>query len=312
MLTPASKLAVEINRVLVPFKSVPDAIRRFCAPALLHSESAPIDIALFGSAFLFRYRGRNFALCTRHQFETGPVARGGEDFTLVFRDAEGRPHGLNPNRVTKLRFAAIEHANLDDLFLAEFEDVRGEFDVRAAALSLDLDSTLDRYPPDQVKLMFTYGYPLDEASYGLSLDDHGMPAAADVTVRWMRMFLELDSPALLDTENRRAMVPNRRDPKEPEDPNGFSGAPVFFVALDDDNFARLGFAGVITDARPGRYMVYDAKIIKQIVDRYVDTESPHAEAQRAGGHSGHVSPIDSNTLRTSASASSGEMPGGGS
>ncbi|AWO92691.1 MULTISPECIES: hypothetical protein [Bradyrhizobium] len=274
MLPATAKLAIEINGVLVPFKSAPDALRRFCVPAFVHSEEGPVDLAVFGSAFVFRYRGRNFALCTRHQFGKGSLQRRGEDFTLTFRDVKGQLHGLNPNRITKLSFKAEEHANFGDLFLAEFEDVRGEFNIRGAALSLDLERTLDTCPPDRLKLMFTFGYPLDEAAYDIVFDEEHVAVAADVVARWMRVYLQLDGPALMDTENRRPMVPDRRDPAEPDDPNGFSGAPVFFIGLDDGNFAYVGFAGIITDARRGRYMVYDGKIIKQVLDRYVDTEEP--------------------------------------
>jgi hypothetical protein len=270
MLEALAKMSIAINGFIVLFKGVPDAISRFCVPAMLHSENDIFDVAMFGSAFVFRYRGRNFALCTRHQFGTGRSAKSGEHFTLMFKDDDGRNVGLNPNRVTKVAMKHPEHTNFGDLFLAEYEDQRGAHNIRSKALELDLAETLDRLDPKQVKLIFTFGYPLEEAGYEILYDEDEMPLSVQVTARLVKLYLDLDGPALLDTENRRPMVPNDRGPTEPDDPNGFSGAPVFFLALDDNNNARLGFAGMISDARRGRYMVYDSLHIRQIVDRYIE------------------------------------------
>jgi hypothetical protein len=275
MLKALAKLSITINGFSVLFKNVPDAIRRFCVPAMLYSEDCVSDVAMFGSAFFFRYRGRNFALCARHQFGKGISARSGEDFTLMFKDADGRDMGLNPNRITKIAMKHPEHANLADLFLAEYEDQRGVHNIRSKALELDLAETLDRFDPEQVKLIFAFGYPLEEAGYEFEYDDDENPVSVHVTARVLRMYLELDGPALLDTENRRPMAPDRRDPSEPGDLNGFSGfsgAPVFFLALDGNNNARLGFAGMITHARRGLYMVYDSLHIRQVVDRYIEDD----------------------------------------
>jgi hypothetical protein len=43
-----------------------------------------------------------------------------------------------------------------------------------------------------------------------------------------------------------------------------------FSAFDGKNNSRLGFAGMITDARAGRYMVYDSPRIRQIVDKHIE------------------------------------------
>jgi hypothetical protein len=270
MLDAQAKLSVKVNGFAILFKSVPDALKRFCIPAMLHSENSVSDIAMFESAFLFRYRGRNFAICTRHQFGKGSAEISGEDFTLMFKDDGGRDVGVGPNRITKITMQHGEHENLADLFLAEYDDQRGNFNIRGKTLELDLSETLERFDNDQIKLIFGFGYPLDEAGYELIYDEDEMPVSVHVTARFVKVYLELDGPALLDTENRRPMVPHRRDPTEPNDPNGFSGAPVFFLALDRQLNAKLGFGGIITDARPGRYMVYDGFHIRQIVDKYID------------------------------------------
>ena len=49
-----ANLSIPINGVFVPFKSVADAIRRFCVPAFFHHENQPaFDLSKVGSAFLF-------------------------------------------------------------------------------------------------------------------------------------------------------------------------------------------------------------------------------------------------------------------
>jgi hypothetical protein len=61
-----------------------------------------------------------------------------------------------------------------------------------------------------------------------------------------------------------------RSGDEAIDPDGMSGAPVFFIYLEDRKEAHLGFAGMVTDARIERYMVYDGALIRQVVDAFID------------------------------------------
>lgn len=130
-----------------------------------------------------------------------------------------------------------------------------------------MTETLDRFDPEQVKLVFSFGYPLDEAGYDIQYDDEGLPVSVHVIARLVKLYL--DGPALLETGNRRPIIPNSRIRPSP---NGFSGAPVLFLALDGKNNARLGFAGMITNARPGRYMIYDSLHIRQIADQYIEDD----------------------------------------
>jgi hypothetical protein len=132
----------------------------------------------------------------------------GENFTLMFKDADGRDVGLNPNRITKIAMKAPQHANFTDLFLAEYEDQRSAHDIRRKTLDLDLTETLDRFDPEQVKLIFSFGYPLDEAGYDIQYDDEDLPVSVHVIARLVKLYL--DGPALLETGNRRPIVPNSR------------------------------------------------------------------------------------------------------
>ena len=72
----------------------------------------------------------------------------------------------------------------------------------------------------------------------------------------------------MDVENRFPMAIHKEAPIELKDPDGASGAPVFFVYQDRSNQAHLGFAGLVTHANElGRFMVYDAAVIQKIVEQ---------------------------------------------
>jgi hypothetical protein len=133
--------------------------------------------------------------------------------------------------------------------------------------------SLDGVRPDQVKAIFAIGYPTNVRTTEVTFDEDFNPTGMYMINRWVRLYLELDGPALLDVENRRPLVKHRTFEQTLDDPDGLSGAAVFFVHLNTDLEARLGYAGMITHARHDRFMVYDGTIIRRIVDEYIDTEN---------------------------------------
>jgi hypothetical protein len=136
----------------VPFKTVADAIRRFCTPAFFHYEDqAVFDLSRIGSAFLFRYRGRNFALLTRHQLGKDLSAVRPEQFTVTLIEPGGAKVGLSPNAVTKVQVENIEHSNLEDVLLLEYDNMREMRNLRALFLNLDLAHTLEMVAPNGAK-----------------------------------------------------------------------------------------------------------------------------------------------------------------
>ena len=262
------KLSVPINGVFVALAQVAGALRRFCTPALFHHENQNVfDLSSAGSALLFRYRGRNLALCTYHQLGKGLNAVRPEQFMIM---ADGGKTGLAPNRVSRVRMEHPEHENLEDIFLAEYADDREGRDLRPFFLKLDLGMNLGGVQPESVQAIFAIGFPTFAREPTLEIDDDGEPTKWAVQAHWVKLYLARSENQLLDTENRTPMVQDGRADQEAIDPDGMSGAPVFFVGLTTETNAFLGFSGMITHALGQRYMVYDASHLKTVVDRYID------------------------------------------
>ena len=261
------KLSVEINRLWIGFSQVPERLRKFVTPALFYHEGQDVfDLSAPGTAFLVRYRETNFAICTRHQLGTGDVEVEPANFTVV---VEGNV-GLSPNRVSRITMDDPDHKNLEDVYIAEYADDRDGRDLRPFFLDLDLGANLHTVNADLIQAMFALGFPMFARDGDLEEDEDGLPTKWLATARWVKLYLEIDQVRLLDTENRIPMVQDKRVEQETIDPDGMSGAPVFFIGKTQDHNAFLGFAGMVTNANGRRYMVYDAAILKQVLDSYVD------------------------------------------
>lgn len=259
-----AKLAVPINGFLHSITDVPSAIRRFCTPAFFHHDNSDFDLSALGTAFLFRYRGRNFGVCTAHQLDKSVNQ---EDFTVL---VDGGKKGISPNRISKVRMDNAHHANLEDLFIAEYDNIRDGRDVRGMFLSIDLGVNLQSVPQDQVLVAFAIGYPTFAREADMVFDDDGIMTSWSPLSKWVKLYLKVDKPALLDTENRIPMIQDDRADQQTIEPDGMSGSPVFFIGKTPDNDAYFGFAGMITTARDRRYMVYDGAILKSVIDRCID------------------------------------------
>lgn len=282
-----AKLSVPVNGILVPIKAAAESLRRFCTPAFFHHEGQSIfEMSKVGSAFLVRYRGA-----------TRP-----EQFTVTLIEPDGTRVGLSPNVVSKVRMEHAEHSNLEDVLLLEYENTRGARNLRRLFLELDLARTLETVDPASVKAIFAVGYPTAFGDVIIKRDEESNVTGMDMELRWVKLYLVPDGPALLDAENRRAMVQDPNYDQETIDPDGMSGAPVFFVWLDQSFQAHLvvrcqrkiptavvtcplrhrmlavasvrvdplGFVGMITHGRDRRYMIYDGALLRQVVGRYMD------------------------------------------
>ncbi|SHJ95004.1 hypothetical protein SAMN02745911_3791 [Aureimonas altamirensis DSM 21988] len=166
-----------------------------------------------------------------------------------------------------------DHKNLEDLFIAEYADERDGRDLRPFFLDLDLGVNLQTASRVQIQATFALGFPTFARDGDFVFDEEGIPTKWLATARWVKLYLRVDEPKLMDIENRIPMVQDERADQQTIDPDGMSGAPVFFIAKTNENDAFMGFAGMITDARDRRYMVYDAQVLKQVLDTYVDEPS---------------------------------------
>jgi hypothetical protein len=256
--------SIEINGILVGFKDVPEAIQRFCVPALFYKADQPeYDVFPSGSALLLRYRGRNFAICTLHQTKYLEP----RNFQVLFHEADGRRVGAKPDRSILLSAEKPDHANMGDIAILEYDDERNGRDLRQRFLRLDLAVTRDELAPEALLASFSIGYP----TYARDVEFPEGDDAATIISRGVVLYLADSSPALMDEENRRPMV---QDPaaNQPmlEKPDGMSGAPVFCFWSDERRQVRLSFVGMITSAKNGRFAVYQAGYIRQWFDHIID------------------------------------------
>ena len=133
-------------------------------------------------------------------------------------------------------------------------------------------------PPEQIKAIFAIGFPTEARDSETTFDDDDMPVGFNMTVRWVRFYLELAEPAPMDTENHRALVRHRTFQQGLTSPDGLSGAPVFFVYMDEGLNARVGFAGMITQSNGIRFALYEAETIRPVLDRYIDDDGRPASS----------------------------------
>lgn len=255
--------SVAINGVWVAVEAVPAALQRFCAPCFFYNEGEPVyELSKLGSAFLMRYRNRNFALCSYHQVRDRDWA----DFHVLIREPDGRIIGVGPEGGAQAQLPLPEHENLADIVLFEYANERNERDLRGRFLQLDLTRVRDDVRAENVHRSFAIGYP----TYAVNIDDPEDGNPANWAVPWVRLWLTDTARQILDHENRRPMIQDgRARQRQLPDEDGMSGAPVFFFGFEDGR-VFLGFVGMVTAARNARYMVYPAGYIRQFLDQYID------------------------------------------
>lgn len=266
-------LSVCINGLWIGYNSLPIAVRRFCAPAFFHNEGEPtFDLTTRGSAILLRFKGRNFAVLTHHQLGRGVHTLEAKDFTIGIDDPDGRRVGLTPVAVTRVSVESDAMKNLEDLQICEYEDVRNQRDLTDRFLRLDLAHTLETVSPNAIKGMFVIGFPSEFTTIEVGeWDEQGGEVPMSIRFQWVKVHLR---PAAVrhpfDPDNRIILEPDPEAPTTLSDPDGLSGAPVFFVWQDSGDQAWLGLAGVVTNARIDRFAVYSAVHIRTALQQHVD------------------------------------------
>ncbi|WP_210165324.1 hypothetical protein [Beijerinckia mobilis] len=261
------KLSVTVNGILVPLKNVENAIARFCKPALFHNKNeTTYDLSKSGSTFLLRYKRRNIALFTRHQLGNEQSLFKPEQSTITFTDIDGTVIGIGPIAASRVLMKHTEHSNLEDVVFLDYGNEHNKRNLRGLFLDIDSMSTLSTVNQDLIKVIFAIGYPTAYGMIDIKCDDDGIVTCVSMQSNKVKLYLSIDEPMTFDPENRIPMVQNERANQETIAPDGMSGAPVFFVWLDNSSNAHLGFAGIITHARDRRYMIYDGEILRQILD----------------------------------------------
>lgn len=269
-----AQLSVPVNSIWIAFKELPATLQRFCAPAFFHNEGEPtFDISRRGSALLVRFKDRNFAVLTRHQLGHGADAKEAREFTIGLDNSDGRKIGLTPVAVTQVQIEEIEHKNLEDFQICQYEDQRKSRDLRSLFLKMDLEHTLESVAPSDVKGIFLIGYPTEFSDIEVG-DWDDEEVTMTLRLSWLKLYLKsAASVDKWDTENRIILEPDEREANTLTNPDGLSGAPVFFVWMDAEQQVRLGLVGLVTNARTNRFAVYSAVHMRTALQQCVDSDA---------------------------------------
>lgn len=262
-LTARMKTSVKMNGVLVPFSKSLDNVQRFCRPVAAHNAGSDYDVSLYGSGFLFHVAGRNLMVCSRHQVVNS--GRDPGDLMIILGEGDNAI-GMTPSVVGHVSVVGSELEAVGDIFLAEFASGPGGRDISGSFFKVDDDADLRTVRPQDVTLIFTVGYPSRLVDYEPTYDEGYDLRDVAIYSRWAKVYLELDDRVRSDIPGLVPLQVHQSYRIELGDPDGFSGAPVFFIYQDAQRTSHLGFAGMVTHAsKLGRFSMVEASYIHQAI-----------------------------------------------
>jgi hypothetical protein len=268
------KLTVAVNGLHLLPPAVPESLRRFCRPLAFYNEGSPYELSFSGSCLLVRHRRHNLLLCTRHQLVN--AQRRPEDIVIVIDAEDDRAVGVNPNQVSQVVLDPSSDpafVHLADILLAEYAPNPGGRDLSPHFLPLDLTATSDlrTIPADSIMAIFTIGYPTSDTDYDPSVDAAGNFLGLSIVSRWTKLYFRPVTPDDWDRPGLVPLIPARHEDPVLADPDGISGAPVFFIHRPPDGETALGFAGIISHAnKHGRANMVEAAHIRQALEKHLD------------------------------------------
>ncbi len=267
------KLSIELNGILVPLSSVVGNLQRFCRPLTFHNQCSDHDLSFSGSCLLVRHHGRNLLLCSRHQLTN--AKRRPDEIVIVVDGEAGRRVGLNPNEVIQAVMDPSSDpalADLADIMLAEYSVKQPGRNLAQHFLSLDMAATPDlpAVRPEMIDAIFTIGYPTGDTSYDSNFDEEWNVTGVDIVSRWRTLSFRQAPATPWDTSGLIPLETAKDDDAPLVDPDGISGAPIFFIYGIKARKPRLGFAGIIIRAnKQGRVNILEAAKIRQVLELYI-------------------------------------------
>jgi len=268
------KLHVAVNGLHLTPPEVPASLKRFCQPLAFYNVGSPFELSFSGSCLLVRHYGHNLLLCTRHQLVN--AQRQPDEIVIVVEKIEGGSVGINPNQVSQVVLdpsmdPSFEH--LADIMLAEYVSNPQGRDLSSYFLPLDLTAIADlrSVPSETVMTIFSIAYPTSHTDYDPRMDEDGNFVGLHIVSRWNKLYFERAEPDAWDRKGLVPLVPARDEGPVLSDPDGISGAPVFFIHRPPGGDAALGFAGIISHAnKRGRANMIEATHIRQAVEKHLD------------------------------------------
>jgi hypothetical protein len=261
-----SALSINVNGVFIPFADAIKSLHRFCKPVLIHKPDPVFDMAYSGSSFLFRNAGRRVQLLTRHQLKSSDTEYFDPSALTVPIFKDGKCYGIPPSGAQKPAASPDRDLSYDDIILVVYE---GEENAEIDPLFIDINwmsiPTLRQIELSRVECFFTIGYPHIFTDFDIDLSEDGDPFFISIKSRWCSIYLQPCERQAFDLETRIPFKVDDRTPLESFDPDGLSGAPVFFVYRTEQGQAGWGIAGMITHGMNNRFQVYDGDNLRNFV-----------------------------------------------
>lgn len=273
-----SRLTIELNGLHITPMAVPESLRRFIRPLAFLNKKTDFQLSFSGTCLLFRSRARNLLICCSHQVTN--AGRKPEEIVIVADKSDGRPVGINPDEAAQGRLDPSEGmslADVADVLIAEFPATMPDGNLASNFLRFDIAEAPDlrSVSEDEVSAIFAIGYPTADTFYDSEVDDDGNVISVDILKQWVLLYLRREAPSEWDAPGLMPLGPANGFTDILAEPDGISGAPVFFIYGLHTGRPGLGFAGMVVRAdKQGRINLIEAGQIHQILEQVGSEATP--------------------------------------
>lgn len=267
-------LSITVNGIALAAPAVPESLLRFVRPLAFYNENQSHELSFSGTSLRVRIKNRNFLLCSRHQLTN--AARAPQDIVIILDIEDGRRVAINPNEVSQAILDSTvdpNYADMADILLAEYAPQSAARDLAPHFLQMDILEVPDlrAVPADSIDAIFSLGFPTSDTDYDTSYDEDYNVTGVDIVSRWWKLYFRQDESTIWDKPGLVPLAPARSGDPIPEDPDGMSGAPVFFIHGMKQGNLGLGFAGIILRGnKMGRANMLEANAIRQAISKHFD------------------------------------------
>lgn len=253
--------------MLVPGRDASKSLQRFCRPVCFFNVGSDYEISSVGSCFLFKYRSRCLAFCTKHQLINAHDKRTAGEFCIILDDKEsGGKVAVTPNEAMSIRYGDSEYRFAEDVQFIVYEKNRNGRNLSNCFVDIGLETLPDlrAVSKDDLIAVFSIGYPSAGTIYDFDMDNEAVPRNMKVVHGFSKLILENDWQEGM--EYHLTLRQHERYPEKIAHLDGFSGGPVFFFYKDHSLQVQMGFAGMVRLGGNGIVHIYEADHMKKILD----------------------------------------------
>lgn len=218
---------------------------------------------------MLRHGGRNFLIATKHQLVA--LGRDGSEIGIIVDEGD-RQKSLGPNELNYVNVTSEGFESLEDIFVARYDSVRNDQPIDRYFLQSEYLQAIDLGLNPSLRLIATFciGYATETQGYDLTYNAEGDVRGANVTSRWSPVYLEPCTPTGFEDDHRLALSLHPDYNKTIDNPEGLSGAPIFFLIQDSAHQVHLGFGGMVTHSNGKNFAGYPASAILKVLADCID------------------------------------------